>query len=311
MPKRTNEFQRLVKTIYERMASPGDLVTESARLKERDAKTEREVDILLEKKMFGAQIRIAVECRDRSHKDDVTWIDGLIGKYKDLDVDRKFAVSSSGFSLAAQNKANLNRIELLTLRQALETNWAAKFVRLGMALVAREDRPDAIHIITDPAVPELFSSNTMLVTECGQQVGTVEQVARAIYERRRQEIDAEIGKQFLTWFKTLGDISSHKVTADISQPPANPIFIERSCDVRYRVVSFLIRMVCSFSYKPVTLQHYMLGEAQISVGNFSDAQNGQTISVSTIQVPEKPNQVNVHWEPKQKAKKRKKTSSFA
>lgn len=311
MPKRTNKFQQLVVRMYKQMADPGDLVTESAMLTERNGTTKREVDILLEKKIFGTRVRLAVECRNRGDKDDVTWIDSLIGKYKDLDLDRKIAVSSSGFSRAAQDKANLNRIELFTLRQALETDWPAEFVRLGMALVARNDRPAALHIVTDPPVSGPLSLNMMMVAESGKQIGTIEQIARTVYERRRQKIDAEIGKQFLAFFKTLSDLAKHKVIVDISQSPTNQVFIEDSQGTRYRLVSFILRMVCSFSYKPITLEHYLLGVAQVSAGSFSGNQTHKSISFTTIQVPARPKQVNVHWECRPKAKKREGKKVFA
>src|SRR4030042_3616368 len=143
------------------------------------------------------------------------------------------------------------------------------------------------------------------------QIGTVGQVARAMYERRRQEIDAKIGKQFLTFFKTLSDLSSHKVIVEISQAPANLVYIEGSQDILYRVISFILRMVCSFSHKPVTLEHYMLDEAQVSAGNLSGDQNSQSMFFTTIQIPERPNQVNVHWEHRPKAKKRGEKRPFA
>jgi len=298
MPRRTNEFQRLVVRMYEQMASPGDMVTESAILTERHGTVKREVDVLLEKSIFGTHVRIAVECRGRSAKDDVQWIDGLIGKYRDLNVEKVIAVSKSGFSRGAQEKAKANKIDLLTLKQALETNWPAEFARLGMALVARNDRPDSLQVITEPQIHGPLSLDTILVTESGRQIGTIEQVARTVYERRRPEIDAEIGKQFLTFFKTLNDLTSHKVIAEISQRSANPMFIEGEQGTRYRVSCFILRMVCSFSYKPVTLEHYMLGEAQVSLGSLVGNEKNRTISISTIQVPGKPNQVNVYWEHK-------------
>ncbi len=130
MPKRTNEFQKLITKIYEQLAGPNDIVSESAMVRERGSGTLREVDILLQKRIFGTDLRIAVECRDRADKEDIEWIDNLIGKYQDLDVDKKIAVSNSGFTPAAQKKASLNRIETLTLKEALETNWPSEFAQL-------------------------------------------------------------------------------------------------------------------------------------------------------------------------------------
>src|SRR5688572_759202 len=105
MPKRTNDFQKLIHYIYSQMVPEGATVTESALLRERSSLAKREVDILIEYEIAGTKLRIAVECRDRSRKDDIEWIDGLIGKYRDLEVDKVIAVSNSGFSSDAIEKA--------------------------------------------------------------------------------------------------------------------------------------------------------------------------------------------------------------
>lgn len=105
MPKRTNASEKLIAKIYDQLSTPDEKVVESAILKERGNGAEREVDILLQKDIFGTPIRIAVECRGRTNKDDIQWIDGLIGKYRDLPIDKVIAVSKSGFSKSATEKA--------------------------------------------------------------------------------------------------------------------------------------------------------------------------------------------------------------
>jgi len=97
MPKRTNDFQTLIKFIYDRITPADGTVTESAMIYDKDSNTLREVDILIEHKISGHTIKIAVECRDRSRKDTIEWIDGLVGKTSSLNVDKVVAVSKKGF----------------------------------------------------------------------------------------------------------------------------------------------------------------------------------------------------------------------
>lgn len=99
---------------------------------ENSSKATREVDILLEQQAFGLKLLIGVECRGRSRKGDVEWIDGLIGKYHDLPVKKIIAVSSSGFSKTAKQKAEAHNIETLHLQEALAADWPAKFCRVGL-----------------------------------------------------------------------------------------------------------------------------------------------------------------------------------
>jgi hypothetical protein len=140
MPRRTNAFQKLVFRIYQQLSSPGGKVEESVLLAERDGGTPREVDILLQSRVFGIDLRIAVECRGRKHKDDILWIDGLIGKYRDLGIDKVVAVSKTGFSQGAIDKAAASGIETLTLLKALETDWPTQFSRLGVAQLTLQEQ---------------------------------------------------------------------------------------------------------------------------------------------------------------------------
>jgi hypothetical protein len=136
MPKRSNQFQRVVTYIAEKLAPSGATVRESVELPERGlASVDREVDTLIEVEVGITLVRVAVESRDRTRKDVVAWIDELIGKYKNLAVDRILAVSSSGFSAAAKAKAALNGIDLLTPEEVEGIDWPARFQKLGVTAV--------------------------------------------------------------------------------------------------------------------------------------------------------------------------------
>src|SRR5579863_10168434 len=118
MPQRTTREQRLVKKIYQAMATTGATVVESHETTERGRNAKREIDLLLTQDMFGTLIQIAVEVRGRKRKDTLEWIDGLVGKYKDMDIQKIIAISTSGFTEEALIKAGDEHIETLTLAQA-------------------------------------------------------------------------------------------------------------------------------------------------------------------------------------------------
>ena len=126
MPKRTNEFQQLVAYIYSKIAPMGGKVTESAELSEDGSVTKREIDILIEHRVAGVEIKIAIECRDRSRDETVEWIDSLVGKYSRLRVNKVVAVSSSGFSNEAQRKASTHGIDTITAEEARQVDWTAR-----------------------------------------------------------------------------------------------------------------------------------------------------------------------------------------
>src|SRR5262245_55286926 len=101
MPKRSNEFQRLIKRIYDQLAPTGATVRESVELTEEGSTCRREVDILIEFRIADSEVRLAVECRGSGKSEDITWIDELVGKYEHLAVDKVIAVSKAGFSRCA------------------------------------------------------------------------------------------------------------------------------------------------------------------------------------------------------------------
>jgi hypothetical protein len=80
MPKRTNEFQQLVAYIYSKISPIGATVTESAELPDGSG-AKREIDVLIEHKIADIEIKIAVECRDRSRYETLEWIDSLLIKW--------------------------------------------------------------------------------------------------------------------------------------------------------------------------------------------------------------------------------------
>ncbi len=154
MPKRTNEFQQLMHYIYGQMVPEGATVAESVFIKERDGGSEREVDILIEHEVAGTKLRIAVECRDRSRRDSIEWIDSLIGKFRDLAIDKVVAVNRVGFSKEAVQKASANGIDTRTLEKALDTDWPEEFVKLGIIRMTYRTFPVQVRIDTEPPLTD-------------------------------------------------------------------------------------------------------------------------------------------------------------
>jgi hypothetical protein len=98
----------------------GAVVTESKLVKDIRTGTEREVDIAIESTVARHSVMIAIECRDHGRPADIQWIDALVGKYRDLPVDKVVAVSRSGFSKIAMQRAAQVRITTITLEAAVE-----------------------------------------------------------------------------------------------------------------------------------------------------------------------------------------------
>ena len=64
MPKRTNDFQRLIVVIEQALASAGASVAESPMVVNRALGDETDVDIIITHRVGGRDVRTAIECRD-------------------------------------------------------------------------------------------------------------------------------------------------------------------------------------------------------------------------------------------------------
>ncbi len=180
MPKRSNDFQALIRHLYEELVPTGVSVEESVLLADSAAgnASDREIDVSLTQEMAGIRFRIAVECRDRKRKADVQWIDELIGKFSRADVDKIVAVSSSGFTKNALAKAAEHNIETKTLVEAIEADWPSQFIRLGFARFQAVPSVRRYHLEFDPPVIEPLDPEWIAIGEDGQELPFEEFLAR-------------------------------------------------------------------------------------------------------------------------------------
>lgn len=114
MPKRSNDFQRLVYLIRVNLAE-GAKVTESKMMRDRLTKRFREVDVVIEGKVGNHPVTVCVECRDHKRVADVTWVDMMKSKHDRLDTNAQVLASRSGFTPEARNVASTFGIEVFTL----------------------------------------------------------------------------------------------------------------------------------------------------------------------------------------------------
>lgn len=127
MPKRTNEYQKLVLAISKHFASRTAKVTESAMLYDDSTEQNREIDILIEDEIGGFKIRVGVECTAVNRPLTVAKLEEIIAKHKDCGVHKTIIVSKSGFASTTQVKAAKVGIELINYEAALQKDWPAEF----------------------------------------------------------------------------------------------------------------------------------------------------------------------------------------
>jgi Restriction endonuclease len=189
MPRRTNDFQRLITLIEARLA-PDAVVRESVLLRDTKTGQEREVDVLMETTSGIHAIRIAVECRDHARPATAEWIDQLQGKYRDLEVDKVIAVARAGFTAGARKKAEALGIGTLTLEEADTIDWPREIaqideiegVEVDVAIEAVDFTIDDADAIEND--PPLAADKILVFNDADEPVGSIADLsARALLQQ--------------------------------------------------------------------------------------------------------------------------------
>ena len=114
MPKRSNDFQRLIYLVRLNL-SEGARVSESKMMRDRLTKRFREVDVVVEGKVGSQPVYVSIECRDHQRVADVSWVDAMKAKHDRLDTNVLLLTSRSGFTPEARDVASKYGIEAFTL----------------------------------------------------------------------------------------------------------------------------------------------------------------------------------------------------
>lgn len=279
MPKRSNDFQRLSRRIYEQLMQLGAVVTESAMLRDSDSDTEREIDVLIELAVPGLEqpTRIAIECRDHSRDSDVTWIDGLLGKYRGLPVDRVIAISRQRFTGAAQRKATRCRIETRTLQDALATDWPHDLFELEFTTVVDFPIVTDVRVESQPAwpngaVPRAIRIGAELVEITGFQLWLRERLERA-FAAARQGLGTFCHADF-------GQQGTHPFSTVITEPR---VVLRSEEGTEHNVVELTVYGEIRVEHHRLNDKRYRLG--QIGVTHAEGGVSGDHLDVLAVQEP--------------------------
>lgn len=119
MPKRSNEFQRLI-ALLTMAKSDGAIVHESVEIETLDGGKKREIDVVAVGAVAGHRTVVAIEARDTKRKQDVLWVEQAKTKFERLGANVKILVSSSGFTAEALESATKFGIKTITPGEVTE-----------------------------------------------------------------------------------------------------------------------------------------------------------------------------------------------
>lgn len=281
MTKRTNAFQKAIFYIHDQLKDSDAIVTESAELNETniDAIIRREIDVIIEKKVEGKVFRIAIECRDRTNKDDIQWIDCLIGKFKNLPVDRIIAVSKSGFSKNALKKAEASEIELRSLKEISSMDWITEYEKLGFSELNMTFKMDKIHFVIDDKCQIKISENDIILFK-GEKISIKTLLSWYIEAGFWSQINKEFKNQFLSVYKTKQDLN--KLVSLIKEIPFNDAKIILQ-NVLYTLKSIQIFVIGTPNIVDVNLTYFKYQDSIISSGTLAGTKQNEEINLFLTQ----------------------------
>jgi hypothetical protein len=269
MSKQTNPFQKLIHYIHSNVEPTDAKVTESASALEKNIEepVAREIDVLIEKEINDKIARIAVECRDRACKDDIEWVDSLVGKYKHLDIHKVIAVSNSGFSRSAKLKAEANGIELRTLEEALKINFGDEFHKLAAVYVSHIVKLKTVTLSFTP--PAKFKPlPTTIFYHNGQPAGTLDDLTKSCYEEvTKKKLIPYYKQNLLGIFKTRADLDRQMLIEHTI--PITEFYIE-SASEKFFITSVTFTLIGVPTIKDMPAKHRTYKGALITESIFDE-----------------------------------------
>jgi HJR/Mrr/RecB family endonuclease len=110
--KASDAFEQQIQRIYELLADSGAEVTWNENIPDPDNPSQpRQIDVTIRR----AGTLTLIECRQHKSRQDVQWIEELIGRRISLGAQAVIAVSSSGFTAGARAKASKHGVILRDL----------------------------------------------------------------------------------------------------------------------------------------------------------------------------------------------------
>lgn len=280
MPPRSNEFQRLVRTIYEQIVPEGATVTESAMISERGSAVQREVDVLVESRVGDIVVRLGVECRDRTRRDDIEWVDQLIGKYRDLPVDKIIAVSAAGLTRAAEEKARANRIEVRTLTEALDADWPKELVKTQIANLRIHVQPKTYAVFSDPEWP---NTNQPVAARFGGRELTKAEFELLLAEVGEREIFRILQDERDHPLRKLENLDNKDYDLELELGMVQPVTLISTLNTDHRLLHVTLKCNVNFQYRDLPIRRHLYGGIGVTVATDTTAE--PAVRIVKVQEP--------------------------
>lgn len=147
MAREGRSLEQLV-SLLEQFADATDATIESPGFirSPDDGEKPREVDVLVRRRVGTVDILILVECRDRSPRQSVDWIEQIDSKRRSLNASAAVAVSSSGFTSGAVAAAARLGIDLRSIDEISLEDFSSWVTWVDMLVIRRRAELNEVEI---------------------------------------------------------------------------------------------------------------------------------------------------------------------
>ncbi len=201
MPKRSNQYQKLVRRIVEQLSDDDTEVTESKMLIDRDSGAEREVDLYIKDTAGPFPVTVGIECTATKRKVDLPKIEQLHAKHQRLDIGHTVIVSKAGFAKKAKAYGAKNHIQLLEFNEADDMcwpDWFASIKKLALSHIRLEVK--AIEgVITNQSTEEFDLTNEITVQSDALGPVSLADFAYYLHRTKPGKIIAQGNNKTETW----------------------------------------------------------------------------------------------------------------
>ena len=286
MPKRTNEFQKVVYLMQKQLADSA-IVTESKLIVDPETNKEVEIDIFVEGKLSEVPIRIGIECISEGRPATVEWVREMIGKHSSLPIDKTVLVSKSGFCKQAITKAQANGVEAISLDQAIEADWAEylkkyenlKFCGFSLNVLSYSV---VVDIDGTPINRIKFEPKSDVYDGSNERVGTLAQFIESFIKSR------ELGEKIMdVWFAKPENERQYDYDRTVSWTPNEVFMITGEESVHFKINKFEIKIHIHIGEADLKLTASQFGGKQFAHGAvpniFSADENSKEAIILSLQ----------------------------
>jgi hypothetical protein len=267
------KLERQVGRIHQLLEVEGSVVTWNDHIPDPDNPAQpRQIDVSIRR---DGSLTL-VECRIHKQPQDVTWIEELMGRRTSLNADAVIAVSASGFTATAREKANRYGIhlrDLATLSREEIQNWGRRRT-LRVSFCEFSDVTVTIRASEPPrpGTPQLTDTD-------GQPVSPL--LWRMLFQSITQRLD----KDKWTGIPVTIDAQADAKLLVNGKPPSSIMLHTKVCRIHQKVelVSVVAYADPIGSTHHAEVGNYDLGASEIIENSDNVA---MTIDLSTLNVPD-------------------------